>query len=68
MRWLAIVAVVVIGTALIILAYRWSGSTSRKLTATSERLNQQYRCILANGRSLRGATTEACRAVESRSP
>jgi len=61
MRYLWLVVILVVGVTLIVLAYRWSGSTSRRLTATSERLNQKYRCIIANGRSLRGATTDDCR-------
>lgn len=43
-----------------LVGYRVSGSTARRLQATSDRLNQNYRCIIANGRSLRGATTADC--------
>ena len=57
---LVAVLVVLVGAALIVLSYRWSGSFSRQLQATSDRLNQNYRCIIANGRSLRGATTADC--------
>ena len=59
-RTFAAVAILVVGAALVVLAYRVSGATWRQLMATNDRLNQDYRCILANGRSLRGATTADC--------
>ncbi len=52
--------VAIVGAGLIVLAYWGSGSEWRSATATSERLNQDWRCIIANGRSLRGATTADC--------
>lgn len=55
--------VILIGSVLILLAYRMSARQGNELRATSERLNQQYRCIIAQGRPLRGADPAACRAV-----
>jgi hypothetical protein len=52
--------ILVVGVLLIVLAYRWSGSTWRESEANADRLNQQWRCLVANGRPLRGASTADC--------
>ena len=57
------ILVLAIGALLMVLAYRMSAATGRELRETNERLSQQYRCIIARGRPLRGASPEACRAV-----
>jgi hypothetical protein len=59
-RNLQALLVLVLGAAAIIGAYRMSAATSAELMATNERLSQSYRCIIAQGRSLRGATTRDC--------
>lgn len=53
--------VLIVGVMLIAAAYWWSDSTWRDSMRERARLDQQYRCILANGRDLRGARFEDCR-------